>query len=32
MGTFVEGFEAEITGIFLALEARKKAKMQVECS
>ena len=32
VGTFVEGFEAEITRIFLALEARKKAKMQVECS
>ena len=32
VGTFVEGFEVEITGIFLALEARKKAKMQVECS
>ena len=32
MGTFVEGFEAEIFGIFLALEARKKAKMQAECS
>ena len=28
----MEGFEAEITGIFLALEARKKAKVQVECS
>ena len=32
MGASFEGFEAEITGIFLALEARKKAKMQVECS
>ena len=32
MGTSLEGFEAKITGIFLALEARKKAKMQVECS
>ena len=28
----MEGFEAEITRIFLALEARKKAKVQVECS
>ena len=28
----MECFEAEITGIFLALEARKKAKVQVECS
>ena len=28
----MEGFEAEITGIFLALEARKKAKVRVECS
>ena len=32
VGTSLEGFEAEITGIFLALEARKKAKMQIECS
>ena len=32
VGTSLEGFEVEITGIFLALEARKKAKMQVECS
>ena len=32
VGTSLEGFEAEITGIFLALEARKKAKMQEECS
>uniref|UniRef100_A0A7N2MBU8 Uncharacterized protein n=1 Tax=Quercus lobata TaxID=97700 RepID=A0A7N2MBU8_QUELO len=32
LGTSLEGFKAEITGIFLALEARKKAKMQVECS
>ena len=33
VGTSLEGFKAEITGIFLALEARKKAKMmQVECS
>ena len=28
----MECFEAEITGNFLALEARKKAKVQVECS
>ena len=32
VGTSLEGFEEEITRIFLALEARKKAKMQVECS
>ena len=32
LGTSLEGFKAEITGIFLALEAKKKAKMQVECS
>ena len=32
VGTSLEGFEAEITRIFLALEARKKAKMQRECS
>ena len=32
VGTSLEGFEAEITRIFLALEVRKKAKMQVECS
>nr|XP_023918467.1 uncharacterized protein LOC112030014 [Quercus suber] len=32
VGTSLEGFEAEITGIFLALVARKKAKMQVVCS
>ena len=32
MGTSLGGFEAEITGIFLALEARKKTKLQGECS
>ena len=32
MGTSLEGFEVEINGIFLAQEARKKAKMQGECS
>ena len=31
VGTSMEGFKSEIIGIFLALEARKKAKMQVEC-
>ena len=31
VGTSLEGFEAEIIGIFLALEAKKKAKMQGEC-
>ena len=32
VGNSLEGFEAEITRIFLALEAMKKAKMQRECS
>ena len=32
MGISLESFEVEITGIFLALKARKKTKMQGECS
>ena len=32
LGTSLIGFEAEITRIFLALEARKKTKVQGECS
>ena len=32
MGTSLEGFEAEITGLFLALEAKKKSVVQGKSS